>query len=244
MNRDLWTSWAGKRAEALAREPWLLSKWETRRGVVWPEEKIQIMIGDIRQKLELDSCRRFLDLACGSGWIGQRLQPYVLEVLGLDFSPAMLAGAAKLTDLILVQADVGFLPFPSNSFDRILLYFTLMNFTDRRQILAGLREPLRVLMPGGKLLAGQMPLASQSQTYDREKRRYLDYCRSRFQLGEDLAADHAPPIVLFEDDYDQILERELKAPVKSFNSFNHFWRKGEPAQCPWRVDYLIEKAKR
>ena len=242
MNRDLWTAWAEERAEALAPEPWLLSKWETRRGVVWPEEKILLMADDIRRKLALAPGHRLLDLACGSGWIGQRLRPHVLLVAGLDFSPAMLAAAARLTDLILIQADAGRLPFRSNSFERILLYFTLMNFTDRRQILGVLREAWRALTPAGKILAGQMPLASRSRTYDREKQRYLDYCRSRFQLGEDLAHDHAPPIVLFEDDYDRVLARELQAPVQRFNSFNHFWRRGEPSQCSWRVDYLLEKA--
>jgi SAM-dependent methyltransferase len=241
MNRELWESWAGERAEALAAEPWLLSKWETCRGLVWPEEKIQLMVEDIRGKLELSPGQRLLDLACGSGWIGQRLQSYVRETTAIDFSSAMLVADTQ-SGIMRVKADAGFLPLASDSFDRILIYFTLLNFTDRNQILTVLRESLRVLAIGGKLLIGQMPLASRSQTYDREKQRYLDYCRSCFAVGEDLATDHAPPIVLFEDDYSRILEQELAMPIKVFSSFNHFWRRGEPGQCSWRVDYLLEKA--
>ena len=243
MHRELWKAWAEQRAAAFADQPWLLSKWETLRGVVWPEEKIQLMVDDLRGKLDLAPRHRLLDLACGSGWIGRRLKPHVREVIAVDFSPAMLVAAAKPADLMLIQADANFLPLPAASCERILVYFTLMNFTERKKIFAVLREALRVLKPGGRLLAGQMPLASQSQTYDREKRRYLDYCRGRFALGEDLAADHAPPIVLFEDDYDRTLARELSVPVQVFPSFNHFWRSGESAQCSWRVDYLCEKAK-
>lgn len=242
MNRELWSEWAAKRAQELRHEPWLLSKWETVAGVVWPEEKIALMISDLAAKLELTPSSWLLDLGCGPGWIGQRLQAHAAAVVGVDYSPAMLGAAAQLTDLLLIQADAAALPLASASFDRILVYFTLMNLAPEK-ILAVLREGLRVLTPGGRLLAGQMPLAGKRARYDEEKQRYLAACRARFQLGADLARDHAPPIVLFADDYDRRLASELGVTVTVTNSFNHFWREGEPAHCDWRVDYLLAKGR-
>ncbi len=98
-----------------------------------------------------------------------------------------------------------------------------------------------VLSPGGRLLAGQMPLRSKSGVYDEEKSRYLEYCRSHYKLGNDTGHDHAPPIELFEDDYHLSLRERLGVPVRALPSWNHFWREGEPARCSWRVDYLLEK---
>jgi SAM-dependent methyltransferase len=241
MNRDLWKSWADKQAEQLASAPWLLSKWETIAGVDWPEPKISLMISDLKSKLSLHPSHWLLDLGCGPGWIAERLAPSVRKTVAIDFSPSMLRNAARRPGFIPVLADASALPLPPSSFHRIMIYFMLMNVTDRKTIFVILREALRALAPGGKLLAGQMPLSSRSAVYDQEKARYLEYCRERFRLGPDLAKDHAPPIVLFEDDFDRVLARELHVPVKIFGSFNHFWREDEPTQCSWRVDYLLTK---
>jgi len=241
MNRELWESWALKRAAEMSEEPWMLCKWETVAGVVWPREKAELMIGDVREKLGLGPGQVLLDVGCGPGWIGQGLLPAVREVIGLDFSAGMLKIAAGFTDLALVQGDARALPFRDECLDRVLIYFTLINFPDRGEVLAALLEALRVLKPGGRVLAGQMPLASQSHVYDREKKRYLEYCASRFDLGPDLSRDHGPPVVLFEDSYAKILENELGVRLEVHQSFNHFWRKGETIHCPWRVDYILFK---
>lgn len=242
MNQKLWREWASQQGRGLADQPWLLSKWETLEGVSWPEEKIALMIEDIAAKLELRPALSLLDVGCGSGWISRRLRPRVQSATALDFSPDMIALAIGSGDLTAVLADAQVLPFREASFDRVLVYFMLMNFTEPAAIISALREGLRLLTPGGRLLAGQMPLSSRREIYDREKRRYLEYCREKFKLGADLAGDHAPPIALFDDDYDKTLERELRGTaVTAHQSFNHFYRPGEPTLCSWRVDYLLHK---
>ncbi len=241
MNRELWIAWARERAGKLGESPWLLSKWDTIEGVVWPEKKIRLMMEDVGKKLGLDSSMTLLDVGCGPGWIGAALAENARAVFAVDFAPSMIGRAALYPGLKPALADALFLPFGNGSFDRVLIYFTLMNFTDEDDIGRALLEALRVTGPGGMVLAGQMPLASGREKYDREKARYLSYCREAFGAGRDSSRDHSPPIVLFPDDYYIKLEEKLDAPVKVVDSFNHFWREGEPTACSWRVDYIIGK---
>jgi len=224
-------------------EQWLLSKWETIEGVVWPREKIRLMIDDIKNKLELKPGHSLLDVGCGGGWIAQELGKHCKMVFAMDFAPAMLKAAAQARfDLQLILGDASALPVGEAEMDRVLVYFMLMNYPEREKIVVVLKECLRVLKPGGVCLAGQFPLKSRSALYDRAKKRYQQWCQSRFKLGNDLRGQEPPPQVLFNDDFGEYLSGAVGVRVKTEQSFNHFWREGEPAQCSWRVDYLLRKA--
>ena len=90
-----------------------------------------------------------LDLCCGTGDIARRFRG---KVVGADFTHAMLqvAQARGKSDVIWVQADALRLPFPDATFDVVSVGYGLRNLADLEQ---GLREMLRVLRPGGKLLS-------------------------------------------------------------------------------------------
>ncbi|MGD9583463.1 MAG: bifunctional demethylmenaquinone methyltransferase/2-methoxy-6-polyprenyl-1,4-benzoquinol methylase UbiE [Lysobacterales bacterium] len=102
---------------------------------------------------------RVLDLAGGTGDIAALLRPRLGEggsvVIG-DINAEMLAtGRDRLTDrgllagLEYVRLNAEALPFPESSFELVTIAFGLRNVTDQP---AALREMLRVLKPGGKLL--------------------------------------------------------------------------------------------
>ena len=62
--------------------------------------------------------RRTLDVACGTGFLTRHLRG---EITGLDQSGRMLElAAARVPDATFVEADAFPLPFPDDSFDRIL----------------------------------------------------------------------------------------------------------------------------
>ena len=103
-----------------------------------------------------------LDLACGTGdfslAIARRMDRRSVagHVAGVDLSEGMLAvmrekvDAAGLSERISVaQGDGESLPFPDGSFDRVTIAFGIRNFEDREK---GLREMLRVLKSGGRLV--------------------------------------------------------------------------------------------
>ena len=78
------------------------------------------------------------------------------HVTGVDLSQGMLAvmrekvAKAGLTEMIsMEEGDGENLRFPDNTFDRVTIAFGIRNFEDRQK---GLREMLRVLKPGGRLV--------------------------------------------------------------------------------------------
>ena len=78
------------------------------------------------------------------------------HVTGVDLSEGMLAvmrekvGKAGLADMISIEEGDGeALRFPDNTFDRVTIAFGIRNFENRPK---GLREMLRVLKPGGRLV--------------------------------------------------------------------------------------------
>lgn len=98
---------------------------------------------------------RVLDLGCGNGLGLEALGEVAPQspVVGVDFSPAMLAASARRVAAAggpvgLARADVMALPFPGGSFD-LALASSVFQFV--AYSLDALREWRRVLAPGGRL---------------------------------------------------------------------------------------------
>jgi demethylmenaquinone methyltransferase/2-methoxy-6-polyprenyl-1,4-benzoquinol methylase len=98
---------------------------------------------------------RALDLCCGTGDMTLALLRASggqgAEILGADFSHAMLVRAAQKsrgTSLRWLEADALALPLPAGSFDLATSAFGFRNLADYD---AGLREIFRVLRPGGEV---------------------------------------------------------------------------------------------
>ncbi len=97
---------------------------------------------------------RVLDLCCGTGDVALRFGSRGARVVGLDFSERMLEVAcarSRLSNACLywVKGDALALPFPDNQFDLVTISYGLRNLADLEQ---GLREMLRVVRPGGRVL--------------------------------------------------------------------------------------------
>jgi len=104
---------------------------------------------------------RVLDLCCGTGDIALLFARTGTCVTGVDFTMEMLQVAnarvvqhsnipALQHSISWVQADALRLPFPDNLFDVVSVGYGLRNLADIGQ---GLREILRVLRPGGRVLS-------------------------------------------------------------------------------------------
>ncbi len=95
------------------------------------------------------------DLGCGTGAYTLALLEARCRVTGVDESAAMLARArAKLGDraaATCLQADLAALPLPTAAFDAALLQVTLEFVADPAAVV---RESLRILRPGGRLVVG------------------------------------------------------------------------------------------
>jgi ubiquinone/menaquinone biosynthesis C-methylase UbiE len=107
----------------------------------------------------LRSGMRLLDVACGTGIVARvaagRLQKNGI-VAGIDMNPAMIdvARSAAAAEGFDIEWHVGLaseLPFPDESFDVVTIQQGLQFFPDKP---AALRECLRVLAPGGRIVVG------------------------------------------------------------------------------------------
>ena len=92
-----------------------------------------------------------LDLATGSGDLALALQDQIprAQIVGLDFSSAMLARARGKGVRQLIAADAAHLPLAAQSFDAVTVAFGLRNVRDWE---AALREMRRILTSAGHLL--------------------------------------------------------------------------------------------
>jgi demethylmenaquinone methyltransferase / 2-methoxy-6-polyprenyl-1,4-benzoquinol methylase len=108
---------------------------------------------------EVKPGQKALDLCCGTGDIAFALHRAGAEVVGLDFSPAMLtvarARAKKLAakpeapPLEFRTGDVMQIPYGASSFDIVSIGYGLRNLESWER---GLEEMVRVARPGGRLL--------------------------------------------------------------------------------------------
>ena len=101
---------------------------------------------------------RALDLCCGTGDLALALAQRGAEVVGLDFSGAMLEIAEKrrqknpefpVHNLKFVQGDAQQIPFPDAMFDAVTVGYGLRNLASWE---TGLAEMRRVAKPGGRLV--------------------------------------------------------------------------------------------
>lgn len=114
--------------------------------------------------LALEAGTTVLDLACGHGRIANRLAALGARVTGLDVTPLFVeqaraeASAAQLK-VDYVEGDMRELPWPDESFDRVVSWFTSFGYFSDEENRGVLREARRVLRPGGRLLIENNNLA-------------------------------------------------------------------------------------
>lgn len=112
----------------------------------------------IRKIKDAGDSPRVLDVACGTGDFSIAIAKAIGngKVIGVDISKEMLEVMRRkvlknnLEGIITQEVGDGEdLRFPEDSFDRVVNAFGIRNFEDRDK---GLREALRVLRPGGRLV--------------------------------------------------------------------------------------------
>jgi ubiquinone/menaquinone biosynthesis C-methylase UbiE len=110
----------------------------------------------IAERLQVGAGHQVLDIGCGTGGPARRVATVTgAQVLGVSISAWQVQRATDSTPAHLASqvgyryADATELPLPDGSFDAAMALETLVHIADKP---AALREALRVLRPGGRLV--------------------------------------------------------------------------------------------
>ena len=98
--------------------------------------------------LNLPHAGRLLDAGGGTGRVADVLRPHVGWVAVADVSHRMLM-QARCKDLPATSTETEHLPFPDDSFDRVLMVDALHHVVSQAETIG---ELYRVLKPGGRLV--------------------------------------------------------------------------------------------
>ncbi len=119
----------------------LIAPWYER--LIHPQDPARLL-----QALQLTPESRVLDAGGGTGRVAQFLQP-ARQLVVADLSVGMLRYAMQKPKVQAVAALTERLPFPDNTFDRIVMVDALHHVFEQRR---SVEELWRVLAPGGRLV--------------------------------------------------------------------------------------------
>ncbi len=128
-------------------------------------------IAESCRRLEIKPGERCLDVGCSTGAFCLAISPFAREVIGVDFSRAMIQRAAKnfvsagCDNCSAVVADVRRLPFKPQSFDKINCWSVIQYLKDKNEVLVAIQELYRLLKRKGRLLLGGTPNALVKKAY-------------------------------------------------------------------------------
>jgi SAM-dependent methyltransferase len=141
----------------------------------------------------LDGRARVLDYGCGYGrTLGELAQAGYQNILGVDFSAAMLARCRQeFPQASLIRNDGRSFPFESDSLDAVLLFATLTCIPQNEAQCALIAEVERVLRPRGILYISDLLLNEDA----RNRKRYEHYAEAYgafgvFELPEGVVVRH------------------------------------------------------
>jgi ubiquinone/menaquinone biosynthesis C-methylase UbiE len=108
----------------------------------------------LRELAKNTSCKRLLDIGCGTGLILDLAHDLFKELDGIDITPEMLARVKPRANVRTQRASAEKIPFPNKTFDVITAYSMLHHIEDLSLVF---REVRRTLKPGGFFYADESP---------------------------------------------------------------------------------------
>lgn len=149
--------------------PGQYARWRASPLGATTEELEQRVVLDLAGKLE---GKRVLDVGCGDGTYSIAAAERGAIVTGIDTSVEMLEAARRRADeesvnVELLVGDATKLPFADESFETVLAVTVLCFIADAQP---AVREMARVLVPGGRLVLGELGRRSAWAAWRRLRR--------------------------------------------------------------------------
>jgi ubiquinone/menaquinone biosynthesis C-methylase UbiE len=158
-------------------------------------------IGPLLDAANVSAKMSILDVGCGPGYVSAAAAERGATPTGLDFSAKMIAIAKKMWPKIeFREGDAQNLPFPDQTFDRVVANFALLHLAQPERAMA---EANRVLKPGGRFGFTTWAKIAENPFV----KLIDDAIRAHADLNVDLPP--GPPFYLFEneEEFRKALER-------------------------------------
>ena len=172
---------------------------------------------------EIEPGLRVLDLCCGHGNVTQALVNAGADVVGADFSTAMLAHARqRVPDGEFIEADAQDLPFDDSSFDAVVSNLGIIHVPDQPKALGEVR---RVLSNGGKFAMTSWCGPDVSPTFQ------VFYGCVRQHGHPDVAVPEGPNFHQFaNEELARGLLAEAGLELQNFEQIDCYWELSQPDQ--------------
>ena len=149
---------------------------------------------------------RVLELGCGTGRVSLPLSKAGVDLVGIDRSAAMLAGARhaapKPSAFRLVRGDIRRLPFGNQSFSTVIApYGILQSLTRARDLNDTLRSVARVVESGGRFGVDLVPDVPRWREYENQVQMQGRYGDAHLTLVESVRQDRRRGLTTFEQCY-------------------------------------------
>ncbi|MBN1964387.1 MAG: class I SAM-dependent methyltransferase [Anaerolineae bacterium] len=177
---------------------------------------------------------KILDVGCGRGEIVRRCALLGADAYGIDYARAAIRlsrdvlkrdGTHITGVMALVQADAKKLPYPTGTFDRVLM-FDIVEHLHPWELQAALLEARRVLKPDGRLIIHTAPNA----LYDRYAYPVVRLFRRMMGQGKDYPAN--PRQFLVEHNQDVHVNEQsmfsLRRTLNMAGFTGHVWLDSPP----------------
>lgn len=125
------------------------------------------LIESLFVQMELDAGSNILEVGCASGYIACGLAPRVGRYVGVDITamPILVARKMNLPNAEFEQADGAKLPFTDGRFDAAFACDVFSNFPSFAEAQPLLQEMVRVVRPGGHIMAASITDASRGEEF-------------------------------------------------------------------------------
>ena len=153
---------------------------------LWSQPDIfEDMIASIVAAMDASADSRVLEVGCASGFLARGVAPRVGAYVGVDVAQPALDAAEQLglANAAFLKGDGAALPFEDGAFDGAFCYDVFTNLPSIDDGIPIIREMLRVVRPGGKVLIGSIPDGAV-------ERGYIDRVA---QVGQELEERFGPP---------------------------------------------------
>ncbi len=161
MEKDYWVDFWNKN-NILGNSDLQLQVGRAINKVPITQEKWNLTLQYIREKLKLNADDTLMDICSGNGLITLAFSKYVKEIVAVDISEKLISQINKnnVSNVTTIIADIRGLNFVENKFSKIIFYFALQHFTEQETLFI-FKKIKKWLKKGGKCYIGDIP--------DREK---------------------------------------------------------------------------